>query len=283
MNDLMNTQRVALITGASGGFGLRCCAEFLRRGYSVIAATRDEAAFHERWQKWTKQPPPSSVMAIALDPSEPEQMSETLSELCQRLQRIDVLVNNAGFACGGFVEDVPLQAWRQQMEVNFFGVVAATQAVLPFMRQQGSGKIINMSSISGVIGMPGYGPYASSKFALEGFSEALRHEVKAHGIHVVLIEPGAYKTSIWQRGFEQMYAPEDSAYGDQLASVLRFTRASAERAGDPTEVAELVAHVAAHPRPRLRYMAGRGAKWTMRLKKRLPWSVWETILNRILS
>lgn len=118
----------------------------------------------------------------------------------KQLDQVDVLVNNAGYASGGFVEEISIEEYRRQFETNVFGAIAVTQIVLPFMREQKSGKVINVSSISGKIGFPGLSPYVSSKHALEGWSESLRLEVKPFGIKVSLVEPGSYNTNIWEVG-----------------------------------------------------------------------------------
>ena len=135
----------------------------------------------------------------ALDISDFDSIPRVVNEILRDHSRIDVLVNNAGFVFAGFAEDIRLAELRQQMDTNFFGHVAVTQAVLPAMRAQRSGHIIMVSSETGRMGSPGIGSYAASKFALEGWSETLRLETRALGIKVVLVEPGAFKTDIWDR------------------------------------------------------------------------------------
>jgi NAD(P)-dependent dehydrogenase (short-subunit alcohol dehydrogenase family) len=209
-------------------------------------------------------------------------MIEAVQIIQLKYNRIDVLVNNAGFAIGGCVEDVPLEDWRLQFETNFFGLVALTQAVLPFMRQQQQGKIINVSSISGRLGFPGYAAYAASKFAVEGFSESLRHELLPFGVYVVLVEPGAYKTEIWGKGFAAIRTSPNSPYRNQLDAVLRYSHKAAETAPNPQDIANLIANIAAKSYPKLRYPSGKGASLTLWSKAMLPWKWFERMLQKLL-
>lgn len=196
--------------------------------------------------------------------------------------RIDILVNNAGIAVGGYVEDVTITDWRLQFETNFFGLIALTQAVLPMMRSQNSGKIINISSISGRLGFPGYAAYAASKFAVEGFSESLRHEMLPFGIYVVLVEPGAYKTEIWEKGFNTMRTSPESVYRTQLEAVLRYSQKAAETAPNPQDIANLIVKVTKNVHPKLRYPLGKGARLTLWSKALLPWKWFEWMIKKLL-
>lgn len=191
-------------------------------------------------------------------------------------------MNNAGFAVGGFVEEVSMETWRRQMETNFFGLIAVTKAVLPFMRAQRSGLIINVSSVSGLTGFPGYAPYAASKFAVEGFSESLRQEMLSYGVRVVLVEPGSFRTPIWGKGIAGIHSPEGSPYRARLEEVLRYSRRSAETAPDPQEVADLIARITAKRAPRLRYPVGKGSRVLMIGKALIPWKVLEGIISKSL-
>ncbi|GAA3324660.1 hypothetical protein GCM10020331_053430 [Ectobacillus funiculus] len=144
------------------------------------------------------------IHIIQLDVTDSSAAAAVITDIIRCYGQIDLLVNNAGYAAGGFTEELAAEQWRQQFEVNFFGLVTVTKAVLPSMRERRSGKIINISSISGRIGFPSMGPYVSSKFAVEGFSESLRLEMLRYGVYVVLIEPGSYRTDIWSKGLESV-------------------------------------------------------------------------------
>ena len=192
-------QKVAVVTGSSSGIGLLTAVELAKRGFRVVATMRDLARRSALEEAARAAGVADGIDVRRLDVTEFDSLLRIVGEIVGRHGRIDVLVNNAGFALAGFLEDLRLPEIRQQFETNFFGQVAMTQAVLPVMRRQRSGHIIIVSSISGVVGQPVVGAYSASKFALEGWSEALRIETRALGIRVVLIEPGAFRTDIWDR------------------------------------------------------------------------------------
>jgi NAD(P)-dependent dehydrogenase (short-subunit alcohol dehydrogenase family) len=219
---------------------------------------------------------------MQLDVTDIQNIAQVIQTILQKYHRIDILVNNAGYAVGGCVEDIPLEVWREQFETNFFGLVALTQAVLPMMRQQKQGKIINISSISGRLGFPGYAAYSASKFAVEGFSESLRHEMLPFGVFVVLVEPGSYKTEIWDKGFASMQTSPESAYRTQLEAVLRYSRKAAENSPDPQLIADLIVRITAKASPKLRYTLGKGSSLTLLGNALLPWKWFEWILHKLL-
>lgn len=278
---------IAFITGASSGFGQLAAVALARQGFTVIATMRNLAKQEPLLQLAKQADVIDRIECMELDVTDSRQIGHAVDEVIRRHQRIDVLVNNAGLALGGMVEEIPLENWREQMETNFFGLVAMTQAVLPHMRARRSGKIINVSSISGRIGFPGLAPYAASKFAIEGFSESLRMELLPHGIHVALVEPGSYKTNIWSNGIERLSvrdAKDDhSPYRQQLEAILAYTRQTADQAGDPQEVAAVIAKIAQTKSPKLRYLIGRGTRISAWGKAILPWSWFERIVLRQLG
>jgi len=156
--------------------------------------------------------------------------------------------------------------------------VAVTREVLPHMRVRGSGLVINVGSVSGLAGFPGYGPYAASKFAVEGFSESLRHEMAPFGVRIVLVEPGAFRTPIWNKGLERIRTADTSPYHDRLQAVLRYSRKAAETAPDPQQVADLVGRIVFMRSPRLRYAVGRGSGLLIWAKALLPWKWFERMI-----
>jgi NAD(P)-dependent dehydrogenase (short-subunit alcohol dehydrogenase family) len=274
--------KTALVTGASSGFGLLASVALAKSGFRVIAAMRDP----DRRAPLLKEAEQAGVVGqidiLKLDVTQHEQIAEAVAQVIGTYGKIDVLINNAGFAAGGFVEEVPLTEWYELMETNFFGLVAVTKAVLPHMRERRSGTIINVSSVSGRIGFPGYGPYAASKFAVEGFSETLRLEMLPHGVHVALVEPGAFKTNIWEKGFARLRFDPSSPYRDMMEAVLAYSRKTAETAADPLEVAETIVRIAQAEEPPFRHMAGRGVRLTMLMKQLLPWRWLERAILRQL-
>lgn len=276
--------KVAFITGTSSGFGLLTAVVLAGKGYKVVATMRDlskrEALLHEAARAGVDAD--ALIETVRLDVTDSEEAARVVADAIARYGAIDVLVNNAGFALGGFVEEVPLEDWRQQMETNFFGLIAVTKAVLPSMRERGNGTIVNIGSVSGRIAFPGYAPYAASKFAVEGFSESLRHEMAPFGVRVVLVEPGAYRTAIWGKGIAAIRTSEASPYAGPMKAMMSYSQRAAESAPDPREVAELVGRIADARSPRLRYALGRGSALLLAAKAVLPWSWLEGAIRRAL-
>lgn len=273
---------VALITGSSSGFGLLTAVRLAGIGYQVAATMRNTARAGELIALAREKGVADRVHLFPLDVTDSESIQQAAAEVLGRFGQIDVLVNNAGFALGGYVEELTLTDWREQMETNFFGLVAMTREVLPHMRRRGSGSIINVSSVSGLVGFPGYGPYAASKFAVEGYSESLRHEMAPYGVKVVIVEPGAFRTAIWNKGLGRIRMAQDSPYRDRLNAVLSYSRQAAKTAPDPQQVADLIARIVSKRSPRLRYAVGQGAGLMCWAKAILPWKWLELIIARAL-
>lgn len=264
------TDRIALVTGCSSGFGLLTSVELARKGFTVVSGMRRPEDKGSLMQAAQMAGVESSIQVVEMDVQNEEQVHQVVKHIKERYGRLDVLVNNAGAAFGGMIEEVPLSVWKEQFEVNFIGMVCVTQAVLPLMREGNGGRIIQMSSISGEVGFPGFGPYASSKFALEGFSECLAMEVKQFGIDVVLVEPGAYGTPIWGKSFSQLRTASQSPYKGLLDRILQYSQRSATGGGDPVDVALLITKIATVHSPAFRYRIPRGTAATMIAKRILP-------------
>ena len=274
-------ERVAVVTGASSGIGLLATLELARRGFRVVATMRDLG----RRQKLDEAAAAAKVSARLdvrrLDVTEYASLPGLVDAMVRDHGRIDVLVNNAGFSTGGFCEDMLLEEIRRQLDTNFFGAVAMTQAVLPVMRKQGSGHIIMVSSIAGRIGQPVVGSYVASKHALEGWSESLRIETRSLGIRVALVEPGAFETDIWTRNVRvgsKAMGPE-SPNKERSRRFVEFVRKDVKKR-DPQPVARLIADIAEDPHPRLRYLIGSDARWGFWLRTLLPWKVWEKMVAK---
>lgn len=198
----------------------------------------------------------------------------------KEINRVDLLINNAGYATGGFVEEIPVEEYRKQFETNLFGAISITQLALPYMREQKSGKIINISSISGQVGFPGLSPYVSSKYALEGWSESLRLEVQPFGIDVALIEPGSYNTNIWEVGKQLATNQSDSSspYNEYMDKIQKHINSGSDTFGNPIDVANKIVEIAEARRTTLRYPIGKGVKFMIFAKKILPWRLWEFLV-----
>lgn len=274
--------KVALVTGSSGGIGLLTAIALAEAGFRVIASMRSADKQYALMEKAEAAGVLERIEVMEMDVTDAAAVAKTIDDILARHGTIDCLVNNAGFAAGGFIEDLPLGEWRNQFETNLFGLVSVTRAVLSHMRERRSGHIINISSVSGMVGFPGLSAYSASKFAVEGFSESLRFEMLPFGVHVSVVEPGAFKTDIWAKGLANVRVNPDSAYADKIRRYKSQIAANAEKAPDPVIVARLVARIAQLPKPGFRYTVGRGAGLTALLKRWLPWPAWEWLVKRQL-
>jgi len=219
----------------------------------------------------------------ALDVTGFDAIPGVVDQVVRDYGRLDVLINNAGFAVAGFAEDIRLEELRQQFETNFFGAVAMTKAVLPAMRRQRSGHIIQVSSISGLHGAVSVSSYSASKHALEGWSESLRMEVNPLGIKIVLVEPGSFQTDIWTRGAVMgRDATKDTSPNFQRSLRMRETIKRIRKA-DPIAVARLIVSIALDPNPKLRYLVGRDARIQLAMKRILPWKWHEKVIANFLK
>jgi NAD(P)-dependent dehydrogenase (short-subunit alcohol dehydrogenase family) len=275
--------KIALITGSSSGFGLLASIELAKAGFRVVATMRDLAR-RDRLDQAAAAAGIAPLLDVrALEVTNFDAMPAFVDSVVRDYGRLDVLVNNAGFAVAGFAEDIKLEELRRQFETNFFGAVAMTKAVLPAMRRQRSGHIIQLSSIGGLHGAVTVSSYSASKHALEGWSESLRLEVNSLGIKVVLIEPGAFQTDIWTRG-AVMGENATKPTSQNIERSLRMReRIQALPKRDPIEVARLIASVAQDPNPKLRYLVGRDAKIQLAMKRILPWKWHEKIIANFLK
>jgi NAD(P)-dependent dehydrogenase (short-subunit alcohol dehydrogenase family) len=276
------SKEIAIVTGSSSGFGLLCVIELALNGFSVIATMRDIKKANSLLELAREKNVLDLIQIRPLDVTSTESIQNFKSYLTE-LSSVDVLVNNAGFALGGFSEEISVEEYRRQFETNFFGVIAVTQSVLPFMRANEKGRIINISSISGKIGFPGLSAYVSSKHALEGYSESLRLEVKPFGIDVSLIEPGSYQTNIWS-SVDKMEFNSKSPYAAYMKRILNEIEGGKTEFGDPNEVAKLVAQIASRVKaPKLRYPVGKGVKSNLFFKNNLPWGMLESFILKRLN
>jgi NAD(P)-dependent dehydrogenase (short-subunit alcohol dehydrogenase family) len=274
---------IALITGASSGFGLLTSIELGKAGFRVVATMRDLSRRDRLDQAATAAGVAGQLDIRTLDVTNFDALPGFVDAVVRDHGRLDVLVNNAGFAVAGFAEDIKLEELRRQFETNFFGAVAMTKAVLPTMRRQHSGHIIMVSSIGGLLGSVSVSSYSASKHALEGWSESLRLEVNALGIKVVLVEPGAYLTDIWTRG-AVMGEKATQETSPNIQRILRMRdRIQALPKRDPIEVARLITSIAQDPDPKLRYLVGRDAKMQLAMKRILPWKRFERIIANFLK
>lgn len=282
MPPLHNPEKTALITGASSGFGLLTAVTLARRGWRVLATMRDLSRRDRLEDAARAAGVLDRIEFIALDVTNDTQITELAASIAARPSRLDAIVNNAGFAMAGFIEDVSGTELRQQFDTNFFGAAAVTRAFLPLMRRQGSGHVVMISSISGRMGFPGVGSYSASKFAMEGWAETLRLEMKPLGVQVVLVEPGSFETDIWTRN-AIFAADAQDAKSPNAARTARLmnSREARKLKADPQVVADGIAAILDDPRPRLRYVFGGDARLGLWLKRLLPSKMLEWVLIRV--
>jgi NAD(P)-dependent dehydrogenase (short-subunit alcohol dehydrogenase family) len=276
-------EEIALVTGASSGFGLLTSIELAKAGFRVVATMRDLGRRERLDQAIAAAAVSAHIDVRVLDVTKFDTIPSFVDTVVRDYGRLDVLVNNAGFAVAGFAEDIKLDELRLQFETNFFGAVAMTKAALPTMRRQHSGHIIQVSSIAGLLGSVTVSSYSASKHALEGWSESLRMEVNSLGIKVVLVEPGAFQTDIWTRGAvmgEQ--TTKETSPNLQRSLRMRSTIEKLPKA-DPIVVAQLIVAIARNPNPKLRYLVGRDAKIQLAIKRILPWKWHEKVIGNFLK
>jgi NAD(P)-dependent dehydrogenase (short-subunit alcohol dehydrogenase family) len=267
----MSNQRVVLITGASSGVGQSTARLLSQRGHTVFGTSRNAASSAAI----------PGVEMLPLDVRADDSVQACVEAVRRRCGQLDVLINNAGYELAGAVEELSLQEAESQFETNFFGVIRMVNAVLPSMRQQKRGHIINVGSLSGLSAIPFLGIYSASKFALEGYTEALRYEVKPFNIHVSLTEAGFLKTPMMRH--RQTTANRMTPYEPWRQRALAAIRAYEEKGPGPEVVAETLLEIMSSRNPRLRYLIGQQAKTVARLRRFLPARMYEQGVRRTFS
>ncbi len=261
----MDKGSVVLITGASTGFGKATAERLAQAGMRVFGTSR-------------KADPPSALSAdspesgsitmVRLDVQKDEEVRACVDAVVQKTGRVDTLLNNAGYSLCGAVEENTLEEVIDLFQTNYFGYIRMIREVLPVMRQQGSGRIINVGSLAGVVGVPFHTHYSATKFALEGLSEALRMEVRPYGVHVSLIEPSDFKTE----GSDARVYPKEpiDAYLATRQRAVNIMIESEQSGPGPERFAALVERILKDPSPRLRYGVGGDAQWVPWARRLLP-------------
>jgi NAD(P)-dependent dehydrogenase (short-subunit alcohol dehydrogenase family) len=228
--------KVWLVTGASSGFGAELTKAILEKGDKVAATFRKTEQAH-----WFSQQQKDNGLGIVLDVTQTEKIAPALSEVIDKFGKVDVLVNNAGYGTIGAIEEFSLEEIRAQMETNFFGAVAVTKAVLPLMRQQGSGHIVQISSQAGFRATAGFGVYNASKFALEGFSEALAQEIAPFGIKLTIVEPGPFRTEFLAGSIRKAKNRIEAYQHTTVGNMYQYQQEmNGKQEGDPVKAAKAI-------------------------------------------
>ena len=257
--------KVALVTGSSSGIGFETSLALARNGYHTFATMRNLGKDEKIKQIIEKED--LSIEIVELDVDDEESVNQAIKTISEKKDRIDVLVNNAGYGMWGTVEDVSLDEFKQQFETNFFSIIRLIQKVAPIMRKQGSGNIVNISSVAGRIGFPVSPAYISSKFALEGLSESLRFELMPFGINVIIIEPGVIKTNFFDSMKLSEKSQQDSTYKEITDKVISGVKMMAEMGTHPKDVADVVIKTLGEEKPLPRYVIGNDAMMFLEAKK----------------
>jgi NAD(P)-dependent dehydrogenase (short-subunit alcohol dehydrogenase family) len=275
-----------LITGTSTGIGAACARALDRRGFRVFAGVRREADGERLRQNAGERLTP-----VIIDVTDAASIEAARASIAQAVGAAGLagLVNNAGISVAGPIEFIPLDDLRRQFEVNVTGQVAVTQAFMPLIRA-GKGRVVFMSSVAGHLAAPMLGPYAASKHAIEAIADAMRVELASSGIRVALVEPGAIRSEIWDKGLRDAEArieqlpPDGHAYYDEaIDKVIAYARKQADGAIAAGHVARAVHHALTASRPRARYVVGRDARISIALQRWAPASVRDRLVRTQLG
>lgn len=277
----MNNKRVVLITGCSSGFGL-LISKILSTKKDIIVCSTMRNLNKQGFLLNEVKKVGGNIDIFELDITKKDSIENCVNSITTKYGKIDVLVNNAGQAFGGFFEDLTEEEYRLQMEINFFGQINLIRKVLPNMHKNKSGKIINISSIAGLISYPGLGAYNSSKWAFDGFSESLRHELSPFGIKVFLIEPGSFDTRIFGENakFAKNYKNIESKYYNWTSNMItdRVNNKNKKR-GNPEKVATIVVDIIENRRKKFRNIIGIDARVSLFCKIIFPFCFFEKIVQ----
>ena len=258
-----------LITGASSGFGLLIANELHRKGYNVIGTSRNPEKYASKL----------AFKMIALDLDSEESINTLPERVFKEVNKLDILINNAGFLVTGIAEEIPIELGRKQFETNFWGTIKVTNAVLPYFRKQKFGKIITVGSITGLVAFPNTSYYAASKHALEGYYKALRYELTEFNIRVAMIEPGSFKTNIMDNSSTTVNRIED--YNALRYKSKKYAEFIVEQGQDPVMVAAKVLKVVETDNPKFRNLVGKGLSVLITLQHFAYGMLEKTILKQL--
>jgi NAD(P)-dependent dehydrogenase (short-subunit alcohol dehydrogenase family) len=257
-------EKVALVTGSSSGIGFETALALARENYFTYASMRNSTKAGKIQEIAKKEN--LNLKVIELDIDKEDSIKSAVKKIQEQKGRIDVLVNNAGYGLFGCLEDITMEELKAQFQTNFFGIVSLIQEIAPIMRKQGSGIIVNVSSVAGRIGFPGTPAYISSKFALEGLSECMRYELSPFGIKTIIIEPGVIQTNFFS-SMKVAYGKPGSPYKEITEKVMNGVKMMAEMGTPPVEVAKTIMKAIKTAEPLPRYVVGSDASMFLEAKK----------------
>jgi NAD(P)-dependent dehydrogenase (short-subunit alcohol dehydrogenase family) len=267
----MQDQKVAIVTGSSSGIGFETSLILARNGFHTYATMRNLEGEKTKPLREVVKNENLQLQAIELDVDNDKSVIDAINTIVEERKRIDVLINNAGYALGGALEDSSINEIMAQFETNLFGAVRVTKAVLPVMRRQGQGKIVNITSMGGRIAIPLSSSYHGSKFALEGLSESIQYELEPFGIKVILIEPGAVGSNFWKNiKIAKSSSDSNSPYSQFGNKILKAYREMEQNTISPSVVAKTILDAITSNNPQLRYVVGEDAAKTLDARKNMP-------------
>lgn len=277
---MVSNQKVSIVTGSSSGIGLETALTLARNGYFTYATMRNpekDALIKNALKKENL-----SIKVIQLDVIDDESLKNAIDHVTSEASRIDVLVNNAGYGLVGALEELSMEEIKAQYETNLFGLVRVIQAVLPTMRKQRSGRILNLSSGVCLFGYPGGSAYVSSKFAVEGLSESMAYELEPFGIRVILIEPGFVQTNFVSSMVIAKKAQDPTSPYSQMMQRIEASSSELAKSGSSADlVANVILDAVTNPNPRLRYLVGKDVEARAASKKSMDESEFFNMIKKI--
>jgi len=266
--------KTVFITGASTGIGFECARIFMENGWNVVATMRNPENVPDELKQ-------SNVLITKMDVTDVDSIKKAIQEATCRFGLIDVLINNAGYYSIGVVEAIPEEEIRRQIETNLLGLIFTTKALLPYMRKNRSGLIVNLSSVAGRTTVPLQSIYHASKWGVEGFSQSLQYEVEDLGIDVVLIEPGLIKTDFYSRSMKYSRDEKLAEYKEISDKVGKYLIDGGNNGSSPREVAEKIYKVAQSRKRKMQYLVGKSTE-IVTLSKILPSKMLKKMIKKTM-
>jgi NAD(P)-dependent dehydrogenase (short-subunit alcohol dehydrogenase family) len=272
---MASSSRVWFITGSSTGFGRLLTEELSRRGDYVIATARNISKLEDLTRQYV-----GKLRTFTLDVTKPAEIESVAQQAINAFGHVDILVNNAGYGVTGAIEEVSEDEFEPMFQTNIYGLIRTTKAFLPHLRERQSGHIFNLSSIGGLVGSAGWGFYNTTKFAVEGFSEALAAELKPLGVHVTIVEPGPFRTDFLGRSGKLAHQELPAYTGTAGVAREYFQSQAGKQAGDPQKVVEAIIAAADSPEPPVHLLLGKSALTRFReklLQRQKEMAAWESV------